>query len=388
MSSSISQSITVAAPPTVADVAADMSATMAAQSGVQTDFNPGSQYRTNAEALGSVIDMQGIIAQAMAFQALVYSAFAAFKVFPAGAVPAIGQVTFSTSATGTPPPAVASVNISAGTLVSTVGGVQFVTTANATLAIGTTAVTVPIEAAVAGVNGNVAGGSITQIVTGLPYPLFVSNSLPTAGGIDAETAAQTLARFTAVVASLGLSTPVALANAAIGVTASGTAETVRYATVYEPWIAMGLTGSAGFQLFIDNGAGSASSALIAAVKTLIDGNQLLGLDGYRPAGVPYSVDEVIPLTSSVVVSGMAIAASQATSLEQSAAAAISGYYASLQFGNPAELTQIVATVANSVAYALSSLQVWLLDSSGAQQQVVTPLPYGRMILSNSDVVFV
>lgn len=386
MSTTTSSPITIAAPPTLADVATDMIAWMAAQSGQQTDFNIGSQYRTNAEATGSVADMQGIITQALAFQALVYSAFAAFNVFPFPAVPAVGVVTFLTGTDMSPPPSVQDIIISAGTIVSTVGGTQFQTTATVTLLTGTTSIDAPIQASVPGLNGNVAASSITQIVTGLPAPLFLTNSLPTLEGSDAETPAQTLARFTGIVGALGLSTPVAIANAVIGVTASGSAETVRYSTVYEPWITA-VSGTAEFDVFVDNGAGSASVGLLNAVRVKLNGDRALGLDGYRPAGVPYTVQAVTPVPSTVVVSGVAILSSQDAALEAAAVAAIGSYYAALQFGDPAELTQIIAVVANSVAFSLTSLQVWLLDGSNVSRQVITPLVYQRMALTAPIVVF-
>lgn len=385
MSGSTPMTITVAAPPTLADAATDMIAWMGAQSGVQTDYNVGSQYRTNAEATGSVIDMQGIISQALAFQALVYSAFAAFGIFPLLAVAAVGTITFATSSGVSPPPSVAAVVISAGTLVSTVGGVQFQTTETVTLPLGDTSINATIEAVVAGINGNVAAESIIQIVSGLPYPLACTNTLPTTNGSDAETASQTLGRFTALTATLGRATPVAVANAAIGVTAPGTDERVRYSTCYEPWIVIGPSGPCGFDVYVDNGSGGASGPLLLAVAAKLDGLRPL-VDGYRPAGVPYAVHAVTPVPSTVVVSGTAIVTSQGPILETAAAAAITAYYEALQFGDPAELTQIIAVVANSLAFSMSSLQVWLLDGADASQQVITPLSYQRMALTAADVV--
>lgn len=381
----MSTTITIAAPPTLADVATDMIAWMGAQSGVQTDYNVGSQYRTNAEATGSVVDMQGIISQALAFQALVYSAFAAFGVFPLPAVAAVGTITFATSTGMSPPPSVAAVVISAGTLISTVGGVQFQTTETVTLPLGGTSVNATIIAVVAGVSGNVAADSISQIVTGLPYPLVCFNTLPAAEGSDAETPAQTLGRFTALVGTLGLSTPVAVANACIGVTAPSSAERVRYSTVYEPWIVL-MDGVAAFDVYVDNGSGGASSDLLAAVRTKLDGSHALMLDGFRPAGVPYSVNAVTPVPSTVVVSGTALVPSQSAILETAAASAIATYYSALQFGDPAELTQIIAVVANALAFSLSSLQVWLLDGGSVSQQVITPAVYRRMALTAANVV--
>jgi len=378
--------ITVAAPPTTADVAADLIAWMTAQSGVLTDSHAGSQVRTNAEATGSVVDMQGVIAQALAFQALVYAAFAAFGITPLPALSAVGVVTLTTGSGANPPPAVAVVSIGTGTLFSTIGGTQFEATQPAVLAVGASSVDVQVQAVTPGITGNVPAGSIVQIVSGIPYPLLVNNALPITGGIDAETPPQTLARFTAAVGALGLATPVSIANAVIGVTVSGTNEMVKYATVYEPWIAVSVSG-AGFQVFVDNGSGAASPALLTAVQTLLNGNQAAGLDGYRPAGVPYSVNAVIPVDYTVTVGGTAILASLDAVIDANVTAALSIYQTGLQFGDPAELSQITAVVANAAAGMITNLSVTLLDSNLTVQNAIVPLGYERMIALNPTVDF-
>jgi hypothetical protein len=385
----MSTTITTAAPPTVAEATATMIAWMSAQSGVITDSNVGSQFRTNAEATASVVDMQGTITQAIAFQALVYSAMAAFNIFPLAAASATGTVTFSTGTGGSPPPSVANVTIPSGTVVSTVAGIQYATTSTVVLGIGLTSVSVTASSVLPGADSNTGAGTITQIITGLPYPLFVTNPYPLTNGTDTEPPAQTLGRFTAAVAAIGLSTPVALANACIGVTVSGTGEEVLYSTCYEPWIAMGLSGSASFQMYVDNGSGAASNALLAAVTTVLNGSRLVtpNLNGYRPAGVPFGVFAVNPLGSSVVVSGTAILTSQDTALETAATTAITTYYEALQFGQVAELPQLTAAVANATAFSVTGLQVWLLDHLGNSQEFITPLAYQRIQLTTSLVNF-
>jgi hypothetical protein len=204
---------------------------MAALSGVLTDYNAGSQIRTQSEAIGSVVEQQGIWAQAEAFQALVYSAMSLFGITAGQAVAASGTVTFSTSSTGTPPPATQNVSIPAGTIVQTTGGVQFQTTTAATLSSGLGSIDLPVSAVVAGSAGNVPAGAINTIISGLTYPLFVTNAAATANGADAQSAAQSLALFAAQVASIGLSSPVAIANAAMGV--SYGAETVQFSTCFD-----------------------------------------------------------------------------------------------------------------------------------------------------------
>jgi hypothetical protein len=124
--------------------------------------------------------------------------------------------------------------VPSGTLVQTAGGVQFATLAVATIASGTAAIAVGAIATVAGTNGNVAASAISGApLTSIGYPLSVYNGAPMAGGANAGSQSSALAQFTAKANSLGDCTPLAIANAAIGVTASGTGESVQYAACYD-----------------------------------------------------------------------------------------------------------------------------------------------------------
>src|ERR1700722_1978672 len=84
-------------------------------------------------------------------------------------------------------------------------------------------------------------------------------------------------------------------------TASGSTEAVQYSTCYEPWIAQLLAGvtnpAAGFQVYVDNGSGTASTALLTAVAAELDGDFATGAEGNRPAGVPYTVNVVNPVNA-------------------------------------------------------------------------------------------
>ena len=352
--------------------------------GVPTDYNIGSVIRTYSEAVGSVDEIEGAITTSQALQALVYSAYAAFNISPELAEPAVGTVTFSTISTSPLPPGI-SVVIPLNTIVQTITGVQFNTTTTATLVSGTSTITVPIQAANPGLNTNVAAGTITQILTAVSYPLAVTNPAPTAGGQNAETAAETLARFVSYVSSLGLCSPLAVASACIGV--SYGQEIVKYATCYEPWIAEyeggNPTPTAGFNPIIDNGSGSASANLIAAVTAYLNnGNGI----GYRPAGVPFTVLAVTPVYASIVVVATAINQSIAEAIFTSTQTAITSYFQSLNFGDSAQITNLTAAIANATFGQLSSLSITMLDINNNQQTVITTTAVERMILLNSNVV--
>jgi uncharacterized phage protein gp47/JayE len=386
----MSATITVATPPTTAEVAVDLASWMGGQSGVLTDFNQGSQVRTDSEAIGSVIEMQSVIAQAQAFQAMVYAAWAAFNIIPAPASAAVVPVTFVTGTGASPPLIPFSLLIPTGTLIQSVGGIQFTTLTDVIMASGTSSVGVVAQAVIAGSTGNVPTGSITQIASSLPYPLQVRNAAPATGGIDIETPPQTMARFTAVVSSIGRADPVSVANACIGVTVTGTSEKVVWSTCYEPWIIaanQGLTLVPGFQVYVDNGSGAASPALLAAVGVQLNGSQARGQEGYRPAGVPYTVNAVQPVNASVTVSGVAVLSGLDAALNAAVTSAVTVYFAGLAFGQAATLTSLIAVVANQVAGNVTTLNVVLNSAAGVAVPSVTPPGTGRVILSAVTVAF-
>lgn len=381
--------ITVAAPPTTEDVAADFLSWIGAQNLVLTDVNQGSQVRTMGEAIGSVVDTESVTVQALAFQALIYAAFAAFNVFPRGALGALTPLTFVTGLGGSPPPVPVAVAVPAGTIVQTVGGTQFQTIAPGIIPVSGTTVTVAGQAVVAGAAGNVPAGTLTQILSSLPYTLQVFNASLAVGGTDAETAAQTLARFTATVAAIGLGTPVAVANACIGVTVSGTSETVLYATCYEPWIAQMLAGTlnpaAGFQVYVDDGTGLPTNGLLVAVGAKLDGNFATGDEGNRPAGVPYQIKAVNPVIANVSVSGTVIQPGTAPAVTAAVLTALNQYF-TLPFNASAQIDQIIAAVASAVQGATSSLNISMIDSNGNPQNVIPASQPGQRILPGTIVV--
>lgn len=379
----MANNITVAALPNISETALTLLQWMYAGTGVITDTNVGGIARTFSEAIGSVQEEEGIIAQAQAFQALIYSAYNAFGISPLLATSSVGSVTISTLS-GSPIPANVSVYIPAGTLFQTSDGVQFVSTAASTLFSGTTNVSnIPIQSVSTGSDTNVSSGTINQISTGLAYPLAVTNPLPTTGGEDAEGASETLARFTAFVDSLGLCSPLAVVSSVIGV--SYEQEIVYYASCFEPWITAVLnqqTPSSGYQIFIDDSSGSASSNLVTAVTNFLTSG---GTVGYRPAGVPFWVYSGSGVPATVVVTATSVNSNNAAALQTAITQAIQTYFASLNFGDTAESTQMVANIANVSFGQLSSLSVTLENATYQSVSTIASSYSGRVILQGYSV---
>ncbi len=180
-----------------------------------------------------------------------------------------------------------------------------------------------------------------------------------------------------------------MADSAIGVTASGTNETVRYSTCFEPWIYAGAgpgSGTAGFDLYIDNGSGSASAELIAAAADKLNGffsTPTSAVPGYRPAGVPYNVYAVVPIFADVTVNGTLFDTSISDNVKLSMISAVNAYF-TLPFGAPAEQGQLAAVASNASLGNLSSfdLELYYQSAPGASVLAVSGAPWTRVILGS------
>ena len=367
---------TVAAPPSTTQTATNLLALMTALNGQATDFEQGSQIRTFSESTGLVVEQQGITNVALAMQALAYGAMSLFGVQQSQPSAATGTVTFATSIpVSAAPNTPQAVPIPIGTLMQTAGGVQFATVVATVLASGTPSISVGVVATTAGAAGNVGSGAIVGApLTPLGYPLYVTNAAPTGGGANAGTQSAALAQFTAAVARLGLASPVAVANASIGVVATGTGEVVVKAASYEPWIAAGSgagSGTAGFTLYVDNGTGGASASLLAAVQAWITGNAATNQSGYRPAGVPFVVSGVTPVYANVGVTGVLQPGLLATgSVVTSLTSGIASYFSALNISPAAAYQpQVAAQAADAGLGAFSSLIVNLYYNSAPSTPV-------------------
>lgn len=373
---------------TTPDVVQLVLSTMAAENGTISDYNIGSQIRTQTESVGAVVESQGIWTQQLCFQVLLFSALSAFGITPQSSVPASGIVNIQTASAGTGPAASQNVLIPSGALVATVGGFQYANTADTLLTAGSSGVPITALAVVGGTGGNTPASGVQSVVSNLGYPLFAQNPNAMAGGIDAQTAAQTLARFTALRASIGKGSPGAIANAAWGV--SFGSESVLYSATYEPWAAAGSgagSGTAGYTVLIDNGLGTASSGLIAAVQATLNGSAISGVTignspdtGYRDAGVPYAVSAVVPTLATVAVTGVVNALSNISAVQSAMNTAISGFN-TLQFNTTAYAALLNAAVANAAPGQLSSLTVSLRASgSGTSLTSISPPSSGRVVI--------
>ena len=193
------------------------------------DFSVGSTLRAIAEATGGV----ALWLESMALRILLTtraatstgtdldSFVADFGIPRLGASYASGQVTFTRLS-----PSATAVTIPVGTQIRTSDDSQtFAVIADASygtysasaggyvLASMVGSITVPVEAITAGAGGNVAAGSITQVLSTIAGIDTVSNASAFSNAEDGETDAELRARFKAFIAQLSKATSAAVAFA-------------------------------------------------------------------------------------------------------------------------------------------------------------------------------
>lgn len=319
-----------------------------------TDFNDGSTISTEIESFCR--EMAAMYSQARSgFSAVLAKiAYSAFKFPKQPASYASGTVAFTRDDT------TMAKTLSAGTQVSTNGGVVFKTTADALVPIGTATVSASIQAVDSGTSGNVAAGTITTIVSDIAMD-SVANQSAISGGLDAETDAQYQARFLAYINGLGLSNKYGIIAGAL------TDSSLRSASIVECFPpAQGLYN---LILYIDDGNGNASATTIAAVKSLIDGAGIKTNPGYRAAGI-----NVLYAAPTAVLINITMALTISYAIDSTLAKsdlndAITTFINALTIGETVVVKQLEKAL---LAYG------WVLD-------VATALPSANTLISDSEI---
>jgi uncharacterized phage protein gp47/JayE len=324
-------------------IAASMINWMKAAQQKVTDFSIGSVVRTMLESIAAEIEQlyqQMFIGLKEAIPVAVYNTFSFTKI---GAIPATGtiRVTVTSSAS--------SLLIPSGTAFALVTGAQYLSTSDVTIAAGNTYADVPVAAAVPGAAGNLTAG---QTFTATPSPsgfVSASNLAPIRNGSDAESDDAQKVRFNAYLQSLSRGTIasylyalnylVSLTDAAGNVT-----EKVASAVVIEPWLTDNTQPVANVNVYIHNGVGSTSAALVAqAIKILTGYTDASGnkIPGYKAAGVNLTLVAATEQAVNVTATLTAVSGYDKPTLVTAAQQAIYGYLIGLPIGAPALFAEIV-----------------------------------------------
>jgi uncharacterized phage protein gp47/JayE len=254
-----------------------------AHQSVITDFNEGSAISSLIEAFSRELSLLYAEARSGFSAVLTKLPYSIFGFGKHSASYATGAVTFLRSET------VGNVTIPIGTLLSTAGGVMFETTEAVEMAPLEASVNAAIRAIEPGRNGDVPPGTISVVVSGLTGVDSVLNSAATAGGVNEETEAEYVARFRSYILGLPRSNLHGLITGAL------LNENIRSVSIVENFPPR--DGLYNIDMYLDDGNGSVTDLIIAAVKAIIDGDGTVVNPGYRAAGmnIAYHAPTAIPI---------------------------------------------------------------------------------------------
>lgn len=165
------------------------------------------------------------------------------------------------------------VSISSGTLVQTPLGIQYATTASATLPAGSTSVSVPVACTQTGTIGNTGIGTITQLMQSIPGIDTVTNPVAITNGLNSEQDPAFRARFISYILSLAKGTLLAVQNAVAS-----------YQQGLQYFVAEGPVGSGYFNVYVGNGTSSGpSTAVLNGIANAIETVRPIGVTPYVSA---------------------------------------------------------------------------------------------------------
>lgn len=254
-----------------------------------TDFNVGSKIRTLFEAFAIELELLYIRVWQGLLESVETAVFKAFDFPRLQPTKTSGLIRFTA-----PAPVGAPLFIPLGAQVRVPGTAKTyaVNESGKFIAIAGTFVDVRVEAVNTGSSFNTSAGTITELVTAIGGISAITNILAFRNGQDLESQLERRARFRKFIISLARST---IAGVEFGATTASLKdvngviiEAVAQAKVYEEFEVNPLAPAGVFTLYIYNGSGSTSGALVTETQKIIDG--YIDVDstivpGYRAAGV-------------------------------------------------------------------------------------------------------
>lgn len=203
---------------------------------------------------------------------------------------------------------------------------------------GTPSVDVPVQALVAGTSGNVQPGAISLIGISIPGVTTANNATVFSNGQDAESDDNAKARFQSFVATRARATVSAVQNAIQSVQ-----QGLSFA-VLENTLPNGVTRLGFFTVTVDDGSGSPSQALQAAVYAAID--------AVRPITSTFAVQPPAVINAAVNLTIDAAPGYLKTTLQGQVAAAIETYINGLGIQQALAYTRLSA-----LAYGVTGVQL-------------------------------
>ncbi len=322
-------------PKTFRAIFADMKAWIIATQDKITDFNEGAALTSFIEAVANEVEQVYLRAKIGFIKYLPDLPFYAFNFTRHAGVKSSGNVVFSRNVVTTSP-----VTIPIGTLVSTPSGLIYVTTAEGTiLASQADSGSVPVEAQEIGGVYNVVANSITLIATPVVGVDSVNNASATSGGLNAESDEDFVSRFQAFILGLGRGNIYGLITAALSVTG------IRSASVVEHFPPV---SGYNVSVYVDDGAGNAPPALLAAVLSVIVGDGTAANPGYKPAGINVEVVAPTKVTIDVTLNIVDDGSVDRDSITVNVTNALNAYINGLKLGEDVIYYQLVESIMNVV----------------------------------------
>ena len=327
-------------------IAASMINHMRSATSLLTDFGIGSVARTLVEAPAVEIDQayqQFFVGLKEAIPVATYQSFD-FERLPAAAasavlrfVPVAGAPTFV---------------IPQGTAVRASGGsVNFVTQAAVTVLAGATYADVYAVASVPGSAGNCDAGALNEMLGSLPSVASVSNLVAVTNGRDIETDDARKTRFRAYVSTLSRGTTAAIEYGAklayLANDAGSITEAVAYVQVDEPWTRDSNQPISLVNVYVHNGVGSTSVALVARANEVLYGYtdaSGTAVAGWKAAGVKMVVAAAAEIPVNVTAAVTLQAGYVFSSVQGLVQQAITNYLAGLVIGTGSVKAEIIAAV--------------------------------------------
>ncbi len=310
-----------------------------------TDFTEGAVARALLEALAAEVQRQNYGAYVGIREGIEVGTYRNFEFARLPATYASGSVRFTRTATG------AAVSVPAGTRVRVPGsGLRiYATAAEGTMAVGIAAVDVAVTAQAAGAAGNTPAATVVEIVDPPLFSATVTNPQPFLNGLDQESDEDRRARFRLYIAGLSRGTRQAIEFAARSVMLTDSdgnvQERVTGAYVHEPWQddPRGFIGLV--EVYVDNGAGTASQALLDAVRATLLGTQTLAgaiTPGWVAAGIDLDVFSVAAVTQDVTATVTVAASYDEAAVLADVEAAITAYLGGIPVFRPLIFAELVA----------------------------------------------
>lgn len=305
---------------TFVEIAASMLSHMRAAQRLITDFNVGSVNRTMLEAPAAEVDeLYQSYAQGL-LEAIPIAIYQSFDFPRQDALSASGLVRFFAE-----PGHAELVVVPPGFLVGGAGGLQYQVAAQVVIPVGALFVDALVVCTTRGVAGNAQPNTITNLISSAVDLRSVTNLAALANGRGKETEEERKLRFNDFVATLARGTPAACKYAArlariLNPLDGNVLERVTRCELVE--------GPGHVDVWIHNGAGNTSDALLARATELVHGGWLdpktgRPADGYDPTGARVDVLKMteIPVPAMVRVEAPPIARTPALEARIIAAAA-------------------------------------------------------------------